>query len=109
MPIVIISLNLSHLHRPQLTESEKEHIRGCHLSRRRLEEDDIPRVSRRFGAGWRDVGNSLHFTHAQLDQVTKGASIKYVRRFFGFFTPSPPLVRFSRNLSVLSYAYFPAF
>ena len=26
-------------------------------------------MSRRFGAGWRDVGNSLHFTHAQLDQV----------------------------------------
>ena len=63
---------LSHQHRPQLSETEKEHIRGCHLSRRRLEEDDIPRVSRRFGAGWRDVGNSLHFTHAQLDQVTNG-------------------------------------
>ena len=55
--------------RPQLTETEKDHIHGCHLSRRRLEEDDILRVSRRFGAAWRDVGNSLHFTHAQLDQV----------------------------------------
>ena len=32
----------------------------------------------------------------------KGASIKYVRRFSGFFDPLPPLVRFSRNLSVLS-------
>ena len=53
-----------------MSESERDHIRGCHLSRRRLEEDDILRVSRRFGAGgWRDVGNSLHFTHAQLDQV----------------------------------------
>ena len=65
----------NHQHRPQLSETEKEHIRGCHLSRRRLEEDDIPRVSRRFGAGWRDVGNSLHFTHAQLDQVTNGVLV----------------------------------
>ena len=34
----------------------------------------------------------------------KGASIKYVRRFSGILDPLPPLVRFSRNLSVLSYA-----
>ena len=39
----------------------------------------------------------------------KGASIKYVRRFSGFFDPLPPLVRFSRNLSVLLYAFFLAF
>ena len=34
----------------------------------------------------------------------KGASIKYVRKIFGILDPLPPLVRFSRNLSVLSYA-----
>ena len=39
----------------------------------------------------------------------KGASIKYVRRFSGILDPLPPLVRFSRNLSVLSFEYFPAF
>ena len=34
---------------------------------------------------------------------------KYVRRFSGFFNPLPPLVHFSHNVSVLSYANFLAF
>ena len=38
------------------------------------------------------------------DNLTKGASIKYVRKIFGILDPLPPIVRFSRNLSVLSYA-----
>ena len=39
----------------------------------------------------------------------KGASIKYVRRFSGFFDPLPPLVRFSRNLSVNIIRIFSGF
>jgi hypothetical protein len=54
---------------PQLKDSERDHINSCKKSARRLEEDDIPRVSRQIGLLWKDVGNSLHFTHAQLDQI----------------------------------------
>ncbi len=52
-----------------LSEEEMSHIRCCHTSQRRLEEDDVLRVGDRIAAKWRDVGNSLHFTHAQLDQI----------------------------------------
>ena len=53
----------------KVSEEERDHIRSCHLSGRRLEDDDVLRVGRKISSGWREVGNSLHFTHAQLDAI----------------------------------------
>jgi hypothetical protein len=39
------------------------------MSQRGLGEDDIPRVSRQISSGWRNVGHSLRFTHAQIEAI----------------------------------------
>ena len=38
-----------------------------------------------------------------------GASIYYVRKIFGILDPLPPLIRISRNLSVLPFAILGSF
>ena len=43
------------------------------------------------------------------DKVHKGVSIYYIRKIFGFLDPLPPLIRISRNLSVLSFANLGSF
>ena len=60
------------------------------------------------GRGKRDgCGSGINFTEVVV--VFREHPLSTYADFPAFLTPSPPLVRFSRNLSVLSYAYFPDF
>ena len=52
-----------------LSESERDRILECGMSRRMLDEDDILKLSRKVGSDWKSVGNALKLNYARLDAI----------------------------------------
>ena len=55
------------------------------------------------------IADSFYVVWSSSILSGKGASIYYIRKIFGILDPLPPLIRISRNLSVLPFAILGSF
>ena len=53
---------------------EWEHILECSNAQRKIRPDELGSISKSITSQWRSLGKELHFTDAQLDEISEEKS-----------------------------------